>query len=231
MNFVSRQLWALLATALLAGCATAGQSNLPTGDAAYAVVPPADYAAPPTAYRIRAGDELQVRVFQEPDLSVEKLKVDEVGRVQLPLVGDMIAVDKTTADLAAEITMRLGTRYIRNPSVVVNLASSRAQTVAVEGQVGKPGVYEVGTQSTLLSALAQAESPTKTAKLDEVVVFRTVNGRRMGARFDLDAIRNGRAADPQLIGGDVVVVGFDAVKGAFRDFLTAAPLLYVFNYF
>ncbi len=231
MNCFSRQICALAAIALLAGCASGGKNNLPTGDAAYAVVPQADYAALPTAYRIRPGDELQVRVFQEPDLSVDKLKVDEVGRVQLPLVGDMIAADKTTADLAAEITMRLGTRYIRNPSVVVNLILSRAQTVAVEGQVGHPGVYEVGTQSTLLSALAQAQSPTKTAKLDEVVVFRTVNGRRMGARFDLGAIRNGRAADPQLIGGDVVVVGFDAVKGAFRDFLVAAPLLYVFSYF
>jgi hypothetical protein len=29
----------------------------------------------------------------------------------------------------------------------------------------------------------------------------------------------------------VVVVGFSKVKGAFRDFLKAAPLLYVFNYF
>ena len=32
-------------------------------------------------------------------------------------------------------------------------------------------------------------------------------------------------------GGDVIVVGFDAVKGAFRDFLKAGPLFYAFRYF
>jgi polysaccharide export outer membrane protein len=62
-------------------------------------------------------------------------------------------------------------------------------------------------------------------------VFRVIDGHRTGAVFDLNSIRAGREPDPELIGGDVVVVGFSSVKGAFRDFLTAAPLLSVFRPF
>ncbi len=53
----------------------------------------------------------------------------------------------------------------------------------------------------------------------------------MAAVFDLKQIRAGQAPDPQIIDGDIVVVGFSSVKGAFRDFLQAAPLLNVFSYF
>jgi polysaccharide biosynthesis/export protein len=111
------------------------------------------------------------------------------------------------------------------------VVSTREQTVAVEGEVKLPGVYKVSPSDTLLSAIARAQSPTNVAKLDEVIVFRTVNGRRMGARFDLNQIRSGQAADPQILGGDVIVVGFSSLKGVYRDILQAAPLLNVFTQF
>jgi polysaccharide export outer membrane protein len=44
--------------------------------------------------------------------------------------------------------------------------------------------------------------------------------------FDVNKIRAGEMPDPELLGGDVVVVGFSGIKGAFRDFLKSAPLLY-----
>ncbi len=69
------------------------------------------------------------------------------------------------------------------------------------------------------------------ARLDQVVIFRTINGKRMGAVFDVGKIRSGGAPDPELRGGDVVVVSFSAVKGAFRDFLTTAPFFNVFRPF
>ncbi len=62
--------------------------------------------------------------------------------------------------------------------------------------------------------MALAHSPKRTAKLDQVLIFRTVNGERMGARFDLTDIRSGTAPDPQILPGDVVVVGFSAASGA-----------------
>ena len=92
-------------------------------------------------------------------------------------------------------------------------------------------MYDISGSSTLLEAIARAKSPTRVARLDQVVVFRMINGQRAGAVFDLRKIRDGEAPDPQLQGGDIVVVGFSAVKGAFRDFLSAAPLLSLFQIF
>lgn len=232
MSIAGRWLLLALAGIALSGCQRSLQSaGLPTGQAAYEIAPPADTAAKPQAYRIGPGDSISVSVFQEPDLSNDKLQVDDVGRIQLPLAGDILAAGLTAPELSAVIAERLGRDYIRHPQVVVSVVSTREQSVAVEGEVKMPGVYKVTPGDTLLSAIARAQSPTNVARLDEVIVFRTVNGRRMGARFDLSQIRGGQAADPQILGGDVIVVGFSSLKGVYRDILQAAPLLNIFTQF
>ncbi len=221
----------LLAGLLLSGCQQSARPVLPVGTAAYDVIPPPDLGAPQQLYRLTPGDTISVSVFQEPDLTVEKAKIDEAGNVQLPLIGQVAAQGLTAVELSETISARLGARFIRYPKVVVGLSERSEQVVSVEGQVTEPGVYPIDRNYTLLSALARAKSPTKTARLDEVVVFRTVSGKRMGAVFNLSDIRTGVAPDPQILGGDVVVVGFSSVKGAFRDFLQAAPLLNLFTLF
>jgi polysaccharide export outer membrane protein len=125
----------------------------------------------------------------------------------------------------------LGKEYLVNPQVSVSVASSVSQNVTVEGDVNQPGVYAINGTETLLTALAQAQSPTDVAKLNQVVIFRNINGKRAGAVFDVEAIREGRVPDPEVLGGDVIVVGFDRVKGAFRDFFKTAPFFYLFRYF
>lgn len=232
MNRTWRPLVLFLMAMALVGCQTGLRSAaLPAGDAAYEVAPPPDPAAKPQAYRIGAGDTISVQVFQEPELSSDKVQVDDVGRIQLPLAGDILAAGLTAPELAAVIAERLGRNYIRHPRVVVSVVTTREQTVAVEGEVKAPGVYKITPSDTLLSAIARAQSPTQVARLDEVLIFRIVNGRRMGARFDLREIRAGRAADPQVLSGDVVVVGFSSLKGVYRDILQAAPLLNIFTQF
>jgi polysaccharide export outer membrane protein len=201
---------------------------VPTGDVAYSIVPPADPNAPLTSYIIVPNDVLDLQVFQEPDLSNDKVRVDSTGNIQMPLIGEIMAAGRSPTELAAHISDRLSERYIVDPQVVVSVSEAAARFVAVEGEVEKPGVYEIDREYTLLTAIARAESPTDTAKLDEVVVFRTVNGERMAARFDLRDVRAGLAPDPQILGGDVVVVGFSGVKGAVQDVLKAAP---IFNSF
>jgi len=222
----------LAAAAILlgSGCSSI-HSTLPSGDAAYQIMPPKSADSAERAdYKIGPLDVLSVNVFQEPDLSFKELQVDASGNVLFPLIGDVRASGKSARDLSREIGERLS-GYLVNPQVSVVVASSVSQQVTVEGNVTQPGIYDIAGTTTLLQALAQAKSPTRVAKLDQVVIFRTVNGQRLGAVFDVRKIRVGVAPDPQLQGGDVVVVGFSAVKGAFRDFLTSAPLLNVFRPF
>lgn len=220
----------LVGALLLSGCASTRSAGVPQGEAAYAIVPPADPNAPRTSYVIVPNDVLDLRVFQEPDLSNDKLQVDNRGNIQMPLIGELQAAGRSPSDVATDIADRLRQRYIVNPQVVISVAEAAKRFVAVEGEVKKPGVYEIDREDTLLSAIARAESPTQTARLDEVIVFRTIDSKRMAARFDLSDVRAGKAPDPQIQGGDVVVVGFSAIKGAWRDILMAAPLFNSFAY-
>jgi protein involved in polysaccharide export with SLBB domain len=73
----------------------------------------------------------------------------------------------------------LGEKYLRNPQVAINVATPAQKLVSVEGQVNRAGAYPVQSNTTLLGAISMASSPTRIAKLDETILFRTVNGQRM----------------------------------------------------
>lgn len=229
---VGRVLIAAGMAALCAGCSGMhAADDLPHGTAAYSVMPPPDPSMPMAAYKIGPLDVLKVTVFQEQDLSFEQTQVDASGNLSFPLIGAVKAAGETATQLSNDIANRLARKYLVNPQVSVSVVSSVSQNVTVEGDVKQPGVYAISGTETLLTALAQAQSPTDVAKLDQVVIFRNIDGRRAGAVFDAKAIREGSVPDPQVLGGDVIVVGFDQVKGAFRDVFKAVPLLYVFRYF
>lgn len=221
----------LLACSLaLSACAQQSRITLPHGAAAYETIPVKAMEAL-INQQIRPGDRLAIRVFGEPELTRDDYLVDTSGFVQVPLAGQVIAGGVSPEGLRAELVRRLGQRFIRDPQVSVLVTERARSTFAVEGEVREPGVYEADSSTTLLAALAQAKSPSKTAQLDEILVFRMIDGQRLGARFDLRDIRAGRAADPQIIGGDTIVVGYSPGKGAFQDFLAAAPLLNLFYIF
>jgi polysaccharide biosynthesis/export protein len=209
---------------VLAGCQPALNSELPSGPAAYDVI--ADPVDPlPQQYLLRPGDKLGVTIFQEADLSQEELQIDEAGMISLPLIGDIQAAGQSPGQLSRSIEAAYGRRFLRDPQANVILVEARARTVSVEGEVKTAGVYKIEPGQTLLSALALAGSPTDRAKLDEVLIFRTVNGERMGARFDVTEVRAGRMADPQVLPGDVVVVGFSRARSLYRDALQILPSL------
>lgn len=222
-------LFLLLVSTNLTGCSSQIYSGLPTRNAAYAIMPPIDQAVTPKQYQIAPGDIISLSVFGEPDLTLEKLPVDDAGFIQVPLIGAVQVAPLTPAEASTLIASRLAAQFLRNPNVTLNVIEQTGQMVTVEGQVAKAGAYPVDGQTTLLGAIALAQSPTRIAKLDEVVVFRTVNNQRMAARFDLSRIRAGRDPDPQILGGDVVVVGFSQAKSLYRDVLQAAPLFNVFT--
>lgn len=216
----------------LAGCTGPRPTSLPQGQSAYAVIPPPpEVTEAPVARLLQPGDAISVQVYREPDLGIDKAVLDELGNIQMPLLGEVAAAGRTPIELAGQIGDRLGQRYLRNPRVTVAITSAVPRSFTVEGQVGAPGVFALGRRDTLLTSLARAGSPTQLAKLDQVVVFRTVNGQRMGAVFDIREIRVGSAPDPQILDGDVIVVGYSQIRGAFRDFLSVTPLLNLFTVF
>jgi len=188
-------------------------------------------AAAPTEYRIGVGDKLNVRVFQVEDLSFEELVVDTSGNIQLPLIGAVRGAGRTAGEMSGDIAERLAAQYLRNPQVTVTVTEAASQKITIDGAVTKPGVYEMRGSTSLLQAVAMAEGPTRVADLSKVAVFRTIDGRRSVAVFDLEAIRQGRASDPEVLGDDVVVVDTSRLNTALREIVGAVPALAVFRFF
>lgn len=227
-----------LAASLSAGAAAlsacAGSSlgdTLPRGASAYQVIPLASATKPPQDYRIGPMDAIDITVLQEPDLSAKAMQVDAFGRVNLPLIGDVVAGGKTAAQLSTEIAARYGERYLVRPQVAVVVSKPVPQKVIVQGEVAKPGVYEISGPTTLLSALSLAQGETEFASLNEVVVFRNVGGRRMGAIFDVKSIRSGQSEDPEVLSNDTIVVGYSAARRTWKNILSSMPILNIFRPF
>ena len=76
-----------------------------------------------------------------------------------------------------------------------------------------------------------ARGPSGSADLSSVAVFRTIDGQRMVAVFDLGAIRNGAAEDPVVLGEDVIVVDTSTLNAGLRAAISAAPVLTLFRLF
>jgi polysaccharide export outer membrane protein len=184
----------------------------------------------PAEYRIAPTDVIRLQVLYETDLTADRIQVDAGGSIMVPLIGQVRAAGLTEAELAGVIRQRLS-QYLKRPDVTITLVTATRQRVVVEGFVTEPGVYDIAGSATLLEVLARAKSPTNRAALEQIVVLRVVNGRRHGAVFNLNRIRTGVDPDPTILGGDRVVVGYSALRGAFREILSAGPLLAIFRPF
>ena len=228
-----RQSWmiALAASIALTACQPSLRSDLPQGPMAEEAIALEQVTEASLASQLQPGDRINVRVFKEPDLSADNVLIGPAGNISLPLIGELEASGLSPTALGTAIEQAYGSRYLRKPLVTVMLSDSAPRSVSVEGEVRRPGAYPIAKGQTLLTALALAGSPTDTAKLDEVLVFRTVDGQRMGGRFDLVEIRAGRSPDPGMLPGDVVVVGFSAARGLYQDFLRTVPLIGLFTRF
>lgn len=225
--------WLLLVAFSVTACASSGRDPRATS-AANLVDPVALQAATGQpadgTYQIGATDLLKVTVFQVPDLSFEEMRVDASGSVEMPLIGSVRAAGLTPSELSKEIADRLGVRYLRDPRVNVTVVEAASQKVIVDGAVGKPGVYAMRGHTSLLQAVAMAEGPSRAANTRSVAIFRTVEGRRMVAVFDLQAIRNGRAADPTVMGDDVVVVDTSRLSAVLQDAISLMPAFAIFQF-
>lgn len=169
-------------------------------------------------------DTIQVDVFNVPDLSRE-MQVDAGGRIAMPLVGTIDARGKTAEEVASAIEGALRGRYVRHPQVTINIKSSVSQVVTIDGQVVEPGLYPVTNQMTLMRAIASAKGMSEFARQEEVVILRTVDGRKMAGLYNVEAIRRGVYDDPAVYANDVIVVGDSPQRRMFRDFVSLSPLL------
>jgi polysaccharide export outer membrane protein len=112
---------------------------------------------------ISPGDLLDVQVFNTPELSTN-LRVDQLGRVTLPLGGDVEARGLTATAAANAIKMKLVSAQIMlHPMVTVKIMEYATEGVTVLGEVRSPGIYTLLGPHSLYDALASAGGATPSA--------------------------------------------------------------------
>ncbi len=227
---MSPKIAALICLAALSACAT---KKLPLGGAAI-VAPLNELPAPvaqdvtfaPRPYAIGPRDKLTITALGLAETpTVVEAQVDAGGNISFPLAGSIVAAGKTTPQVAEELRAALRRAFVRSPEVTVNLTEINSQTITVDGQVVEPGLYPAAPGMTLVKAIASAKGLAEFAKLEDVVVFRTVGGQKMAAVYNLAAIRRGNYADPELYPNDLVVVGDSPSRRLLKNLITLAPAI------
>jgi polysaccharide export outer membrane protein len=198
--------------------------------------PSAALSVPDSTSSLRSGDlrvapfdVLEIKVFGVSDLD-GPYQVDPEGMIKIPLIGGVNAKGYTIFELARIIEGKLGESFLQDPQVSVRVSEAFGRQITVEGSVEKPGIYPVKGDITLLQALAVSGGTNECADERRVAIFRTIEGARQAAVFDVRAIREGKAEDPQVFGNDIIVVDGSTTRTAYQEFLRAIPFIGLFVY-
>jgi len=237
MRVFPRLLVMVLLSFLLSGCLT---SSGPVRSGTARVVTTTENLGPPDTttntgayigtaeYRIGAQDMLEISVFQIDDLN-KTVRVNSSGQISLPLIGTVLAGGLTVSELEVLLATKLSETYLQDPQVSVFVKEFSSQRITIEGAIGGPGVYPLKGRTTLLQAIAVAGGVSDLANLQGIVIFRQVDGQKMAAVFDLQAIRGGNVEDPEVFGDDVIVIDVSGPRSAMRRFLEAFSVFSIFR--
>lgn len=160
---------AILFALAVSACATAGPRT---------AVDPA-FEAP---YTLDGGDKLRVVVFGQEGIS-NSYAVDGSGKISMPLIGPVDARGLTTAQVAASITSKLRSGYVREPHVAVEVETFRPFFIL--GEVTAAGQYAYVNNLTVETAVAIAGGFSARANRSGVVITRNVGGRNARASVPL----------------------------------------------
>jgi polysaccharide biosynthesis/export protein len=207
---------------LLSSCANTGASSVTLAQS---------LPSPDTTRLIQTGDirvmpldNIQIKVFGLNELNGQ-YQLDHLGRIKVPLIGEIQASGLTALELAEVVETRLEENYLQNADVTVSIDQNSSEVITVEGSVNKPGMFPIRGKIGLLQAVALAGGPSDMANPRKVVIFRQVEGERTAAGFDLSAIRKGEADDPVVFGNDIIVVDGSEARKRYGDILRSIPLL------
>jgi len=165
----------------------------------------ASQAQPPPEYVLQAGDDIEIHVFNLPELA-QKLKIRPDGRISLMLLGEMVAAGNTAMSLGDSIRKGYSTHY-RNPQVTVAVTSFVNQNVYVGGEVNQPRFIPLTGKLSAAAAVFYAGGLKGTAKTTEIIILRN-SGKNTAllTRLNLKDVLTKGTADLDLKPFDVVYV-------------------------
>lgn len=162
-------------------------------------------------YELTPGDEIEVFVWNNPDLS-RQLEVKMDGSISMPLVGKIRAEGLTSGELEERLAEEFS-EYIKQPGISVIISSHSRWVVSIFGEVRshtgarrwRISFYE---GMGMLDLVAEAGGFTKEARLSRCIVLRRASGEGVRKRYEvnLNHILEGEAPDFMLQAGDIVYI-------------------------
>lgn len=183
---------------LVSGCSTAPQ---------YPPAPP-NVASPDYNYLIGPGDNVNIIVWRNPDLSTS-VPVRPDGKITVPLVEDLPAIGKDSTALARDIEQALG-KYIRDPVVTVivtNFVGPYSEQIRVVGEAARPQALPYRQNMTILDVMIAVGGITDFADGNQARILRPADGNKLYSVRLKDLLRRGDvSANVEMKPGDVVVI-------------------------
>jgi protein involved in polysaccharide export with SLBB domain len=161
--------------------------------------------AAPAASSIGPGDVVEVRVFQEADLS-GIVRVSAENTIEFPLCGSITVGGSTAPEVADRIQKCLGGGYLKNPQVSVFIKEYNSKKVFVLGEVAKPGTFTDEDGLTIIQAITLAGGFKEYAGKNSTSITRLVNGRDQKIPVPVEDIGVGKSPNVLLQPGDIVYV-------------------------
>lgn len=158
-----------------------------------------------TSASLGPGDLIEVRVFEEADLS-GPYRVAPGGTIDFPLCGKVQVQGLNTSATADVLTKCLGEKYLKHPQVTVLLREYNSKKIFVFGEVQKPGTFPYEEDMSIIQAITMAGGFTKVASKNDIAVTRQVEGKETKIRVPVADIGTGREKNFRLQPGDIVFV-------------------------
>jgi polysaccharide export outer membrane protein len=161
-------------------------------------------------YVVGPGDELDIFVWRNPEVSTQEVTVRPDGRVSTPLVEDLVATGKTPTQIAREIEDVLAT-YIKEPLVTVivgGFVGPYSEQIRVVGEAANPQALPYRVNMTLLDVMIAVGGLTEFADGNRAILWRMAEGQERQTRVRLeDLIEDGDlSANVPVRPGDVLIV-------------------------
>ena len=175
-----------------------------------ATYPPAPSGAPTAErpYRIGPLDNINIVVWRNPELS-STITVRPDGRISAPLVEDVLAAGRTTAELAREMEKTLG-KFVRDPIVTVIVTGFQgvfSEQVRIVGEASKPQAIQFRQNMTALDVMILAGGLTDFADGNRAVLVRGAEGGKQYSVRLKDLLKRGDiSANVDVQPGDIIIV-------------------------
>ncbi len=171
----------------------------------------------PKVYPIGAEDVLDISVWGESELS-KVLVVSPDGKINYPLLGELVVDGMTTQVLEEDIKNRLSQGFLKDPRVTVSVKEFNSKKILVFGLVGAPGLYKVRGELPLLELLFMAGNVTHESGNKLVIMRKDPNNAQVKepvpvVDFNLDdlLLRGDLSRNILVKPGDVVYVTGSAI--------------------